>query len=177
MKHIQKLVLVPIEKWEKIKGNNNNKDPAKEVSVKAPPLKNQLLHRKVIHPVNTLKVKNQEGKGKVSKSITPRMFLYLSPKKRSKGSLLLHYLENSEDMKWNKDGELIYKGKVIPNSNIMELITHAVQNDKSQPIGMKNFYKYLSKINIPSKLISSKQGRHIMKKISTSQDNMWRPPG
>ena len=40
----------------------------------------------------------------------------------------------------------------------MELITHAVQNDKSQPIGMKTFYKYLSKINILSKLISSKQG-------------------
>ena len=92
------------------------------------------------------------------------MFPYLSLKKKSKGSLLLHYLENSEDMKWNKDGELIYKGKVIPNSNIMELITHAVQNDKSQPIGIKTFYKYLSKINISSKLISSKQGRYIMKK-------------
>ena len=148
--------------------------------MKVAPLKNQLFHNKVIHPVTTLKASNQDGKGKsikVKKSTTPQMFLYLSPKKRTKGTLLLHYLENSEAIKWNKNGELMYKGKVIPKSNIMELITHAVQNDKSQPIGMKTFYKYLSKINIPLKLISNKQGLYIMKQLSTHQDNMWRPPG
>ena len=53
--------------------------------------------------------------------------------------MLLYYLENGENLKWNKDGELVYKGKVIPNSNIMELVTHAIQHDKSKPIGMKIF--------------------------------------
>ena len=92
------------------------------------------------------------------------MFLYLSPKKRSKGSLLLHYLEKSENIKWKKSGELMYKGKVIPKSNVIELITHAIQNDKSKPNGMKTFYKILAKANIPTKLIMNKEGRHIMKK-------------
>ena len=175
MKYIQKLVLVPIEKWEKIKGKDI--DPVKEVTVKAAPQKSQAFQRKVIHPVNTLKVNNQEGTGKAKKAMTSRMFLYLSPKKRNKGNLLLHYLENSEDIKWNKNGELIYRGKIIPDSNVIELITHAIENDKSHPIGMKTFYKYLSKINIPTKIISNKQGCYIMKKTSTQYDDLWRPPG
>ena len=83
------------------------------------------------------------------------MFLYLSPKKRSKGSLLLHYLEN---IQWKKNGEVVYKQKVIPNSNIITLITHAIQNNKSKPVGMKSFYKILAKANIPSKLILNRDG-------------------
>ena len=38
---------------------------------------------------------------------------------------------------------------MIPNSNVIELITHAIQNDKSNLIGMKTFYKILAKANIP----------------------------
>ena len=41
---------------------------------------------------------DQQGLGKIEKSNPSQMFLYLSPKKRSKGSLLLHYLENSENI-------------------------------------------------------------------------------
>ena len=54
----------------------------------------------------------------------------------------------------------MYKGKVIPKSNVIELITHAIQNDKSKPNGMKTFYKILAKAkaNIPIKLIMNKEG-------------------
>ena len=40
MKHIQKLVLVPIEKWEEI----GDKSVVKEVSVKTVPLMNPQVH-------------------------------------------------------------------------------------------------------------------------------------
>ena len=90
---------------------------------------------------------------KIEKLNPTQMFLYLSLKKRSKGSLLLHYLENSENIQWKKNGEVVYKQKVMPNSNIITLITHAIQNNKSKPVGMKSFYKILAKANIPSKLI------------------------
>ena len=100
-----------------------------------------------------------------------------SPKKRSKGSLLLHYLENSENIQWKENGEVVYKQKVIPNSNIITLITHAIQNNKSKPVGMKSFYKILAKANIPSKLILNRDGRHIMKKTLDERSNIWRPPG
>ena len=173
MKHIQKLVLVPIEKWEEI----GDKSVVKEVSVKTVPLMNPQVHPKAISQMTTLKVKNQQGLGKIEKSNPSQMFLYLSPKKRSKGSLLLHYLENSENIEWKKSGELMYKGKVIPKSNVIKLITHAIQNDKSKPNGMKTFYKILAKANIPTKLIMNKEGRHIMKKTLDQKNDIWRPPG
>ena len=94
MKHIQKLVLVPIKKWEEI----GDKSVVKEVSVKTVPLMNPQVHLKAISQINTLKVKNQQGLGKIEKSNPFQMFLYLSLKKRSKGSLLLHYLEYIENI-------------------------------------------------------------------------------
>ena len=142
--------------------------------MKTVPLMNPQVHPKAISQMNTLKVKNQQG---LEKSNPSQMFLYLSPKKRSKGSLLLHYLENSENIEWKKSCELMYKGKVIPKSNVIELITHAIQNDKSKPNGMKSFYKILAKANIPTKLIMNKEGRHIMKKTLNQKNHIWRPPG
>ena len=139
----------------------------KEISGETAPLMNLQVHRKVN---SQLKVNNQEGSGKIEK-------LNPTPKKRSKGSLLLHYLENSENIQWKNNGEVVYKQKVIPNSNIITLITHAIQNNKSKPVGMKSFYKILAKAYIPCKLISNRDSQHIMKKTLDERSNTWRPPG
>ena len=45
-----------------------------------------------------------------------------------------------------KNGEVVYKQKVIRNSNIITLITHAIQNNKSKPVGMKSFTKFWQKL-------------------------------
>ena len=52
MKNIQKLILVPIEKWEKL----GLKEPVKEILVKTVPLKDQSFQKKPIS-----QVKNQQG--------------------------------------------------------------------------------------------------------------------
>ena len=69
MKNVQKLVLVPIEKWEKL-GQKN--EPVKEVLVKTVPLKNQLPQMKaqVKNQLPQMKVqrKNQLGQGTVTTS-------------------------------------------------------------------------------------------------------------
>ena len=59
MKNIQKLVLVPIEKWEKL----GIKEPVKEVSVKTVPLKDQAFQKTAIS-----QVKNQQGQGMSKKN-------------------------------------------------------------------------------------------------------------
>ena len=64
-----------------------------------------------------------------------------------------------------KNGKVVYKQKVIPNSNIITLITHAIQNNKSKPVGMKSFNKILAKANIPSKLISKRRLTYYEKNI------------
>lgn len=106
------------------------------------------------------------------------MFQFLSPKKKKiKASKLFEYLTVNNIFRLNEDGEIIHNGKIIDNSNIVELITHAVQNDKTHPIGMDFFYKTLMKNNIPMKFISNKIGQKIMKKTFFNKNSSWRPPG
>ena len=159
MKNVQKLVLVPIEKWQKL-GQKN--EPVKEVLVKTVPLKKHLPQMKVQveNQLPQMKVqgKNQLGQGIVTTSLEHQIFPYMSLKKRNKSLSLLYYLRKNKDIKWNKKGEILHKGKILPETNIIHLIKHAMQNDKSRPHGVKAFYRILAKANIPKKLISNKEG-------------------
>ena len=178
MKNVQKLVLVPIEKWEKL-GQKN--EPVKEVLVKTVPLTNQLPQMKaqVKNHLPQMKVrgKNQLGQGTVTTSSDHQIFPRLSLKKKNKSLSLLYYLKKNKNIKWNKKGEIFYKGKLFPESNIKHLVNHAVHNNNSRPHGIKTFYKILAKSNIPKKLISNKEGRHLMEKVLHERDIDWRPPG
>lgn len=77
----------------------------------------------------------------------------------------------------NRDGEIIQNGKTIHHSNIVELITHAVQNNSATPAGMKYFYKTLKKQKTPKKYISNKIGQKIMNVSFIDETSSWRPPG
>ena len=122
----------------------------------------QEVQKEVKSPVMVRKI--QKGMGeKKKKSMKSQIFLYLSPKKRSKGLSLLRHLENNENLSWDKKGEIIYKGKLIPNSNILTLINHTIHdNDTSEPIGMKSFYKVLENSNVLRILIENKKGKHLV---------------
>ena len=178
MKHIQKLVLIPIERWEKI----GDIIPMKEVLVKSVSQMNVSHHphqqkKKKTHTSQMKRVKNQEGLGTGVFQKETLMFHFLIPEKRVKALKLFKYLLNNKIFALNEDGEIIQKGKTIHSSNIVELITHAVQNVSSIPVGMKYFYTTLKKKNIPEKYISNKKGRKIMNKSFTDESSSWRPPG
>ena len=168
MKNIQKLVLVPIEKWEKL----GIKESVKEVSVKTVPLKDQSVQKKAIS-----RVKNQQGQGMSKKMIIPQTFHQLSLTKSKKGLELLKILKKNANIKMNKKGEICYKGKLLKKSNVYELINHAIHTHKNPPMHMRTFYKILAKIMIPNKLIKNKDGKNIMNKEIHDTDSVWRPPG
>ena len=168
MKNIQKLVLVPIEKWEKL----GLKEPVKEILVKTVPLKDQSFQKKPIS-----QVKNQQGQGIQKKMMIPQKFPQLSLIKKNKGLELLKPLRKNDNIKFNKKGEICYKGKLLKRSNVYDLINHAIHTNRSHPVHMKNFYKILAKIVIPNKLIKNKEGRNIMNKAIHDIDTRWRPPG
>ena len=75
MKNVQKLVLVPIEKWEKL---GQKKNPVTEVLVKTNPLQNQLPQMKAQvknHlPQMNMRGKNQLGQGTVITSSDHQIF-------------------------------------------------------------------------------------------------------
>ena len=168
MKNIQKLVLVPIEKWEKL----GLKEPVKEILVKTVPLKDQSFQKKPIS-----QVKNQQGQGIQKKIMIPQKFPQLSLIKKNKGLKLLKLLRKNDNIKFNKMGEICYKGKLLKRSNVYDLINHAIHTNRTHPVHMKNFYKILAKIVIPNELIKNKEGRNIMNKGIHDIDTRWRPPG
>ena len=165
MKNIQKFVLVPIEKWEKL----GLKEPVKEILVKTVPLKDQSFQKKPIS-----QVKNQQGQGIQKKMMIPQNFLQLSLIKKYKGLEVLKLLRKNDNIKFNKKGEICYKGKLLKRSNVYDLINHAIHTNRSHPVHMKKFYKILAKIVIPNKLIQNKEGRNIMNKAVHDIDTRWR---
>ena len=169
MKHLQKLVLIPIERWEKI----GDKIPVKEVSV--PQMNTH--HMKKHQSSQIKKVKIQQGLGKTPTLKQSPMFHFLAQEKRKKASDLFKFLNKFKIFSLNRDGEIIQNGKTIYDSNILQLITHAVQNDSSSPKGMKYFYRTLKKKNVPEKFIVNKIGRKIMNVSFTDDTLSWRPPG
>ena len=165
---MQKLILVPIEKWEKL----GIKEPVKEVSVKTVHLKDQSFQKKAIS-----QVRNQQGQGMSKKMMIPQKYHQLSLTKSEKGLELLKLLRRNDNIKLNKKGEICYKGKLLKRSNIYELINHAIHSYKNAPIHMRSFYKILAKSVIPNKFIRNKEGRNIMNKQINEIDEGWRPPG
>ena len=154
--NIQKFVLVPIEKWEKL----GLKEPVKEVSVKTALLKDQSFQKKVIS-----QVKNQQGQGIQKKiMIITQKFPQLSLIKSNKGLELFKLLRKNDYIKLNKKGVICYKRKLLKRSNVYDLINHAIHDNKNTPIHMRSFYKFLAKIVISYKLIKNKDGRYIMNK-------------
>ena len=154
----------------------------KEVLVKSVSQMNvsQVPHqkKKKTHTSQMKRVKNQEGLGTGVFQKETLMFHFLIPERRVKALILFKYLLKYKIFELNEDGEIIQKGKTIHGSNIVELITHAVQNVSSIPVVMKYFYTTLiKKKNIPEKYISNKKGRKIMNKSFTDESSSWRPPG
>ena len=107
----------------------------------------------------------------------PQKFPQLSLIKKNKGLELLKILRKNDNIKFNKKGEICYKGKLLKRSNVYDLINHAIHTNRSYPVHMKNFYKILAQIVIPNKLIENKEGRNIMNKAIHDIDTRWRPPG
>ena len=181
MRYVQKLVLVPLEEWEKIK-NKSIKEVKEVVVSQALPAKMNTLTQKVQQGAGkeVPKVSNtQKTVIKKTKKLTKldQMIRSLSPAKRGRAYSLVRYIKKNDDISWNEKGEFQYKKRVIPHSNMSRLIYHAIRNSKSKPTGMKPFYQALSPMNIPKYIIVNKEGRQIMNKVASIKDNSWRPPG
>ena len=98
-------------------------------------------------------------------------------KKEYANLLILFINDNKENMKWNSKGEIYYKSKKVLNSNIGELIKHAINNSKSQPTGMTKFYKILAILGVPQYLILNRKGKAIIEDYLKENKYTWRPPG
>lgn len=173
MNYMQKLVLVPIEEWEKVK-DKNSKSTHQILTVKHPQtIVNHFIQsppqKKVQNPPQK---KTQKQDVKLIKSINK-----LPSRYKDRGLSLLRYMKRNDDIKWNEKGEFQYQNKTIPKSDIFSLIKHAISKSKSKPKGIKTFYKVLHKLNIPNFIVVNKMGKVIKENVQKKSDDLWRPPG
>ena len=99
---------------------------------------------------------------------------------KDKAMLLLQHITDYNILKWNKDNIIKYKNKIIPKSDIVQLIKHALSNnDVSKPVGIEKFYNMLNQIDIPEYLIRNKNAlnKYNDSVSKRSNANLWRPPG
>ena len=119
-------------------------------------------------PLQEKKIEKLSTNNKVSQPLL--RIEHFSPKYRKEASKFLKYLKRSKKVAYNDKLELIFNKKVIPFSNIVQLIEHALnKNNQSKLKGMNRFYNILKKINFPSQLIKNPLGQIIINKKITQK--------
>ena len=75
---------------------------------------------------------------------------------RHKASVLLRRLKQDDNITWNTKGELVYKGDVIPNTHIHDLVQDVLRKRKTHvPVGWQTFVRALRESNIPQDLVGN----------------------
>ena len=74
---------------------------------------------------------------------------------RERATAILQRLKTKPDIiTWDDSGQVKLDGVIIPQSNISDLISDAVRGRKNfNPTGSREFFRVLSKINIPRDLV------------------------
>ena len=78
---------------------------------------------------------------------------------QSRATAILNRLKERPDIiTWDKTGEVKLEGENIPQSNISDLISDALRARKNfNPTGSKEFFRVLSKINVPKDLVRNEE--------------------
>ena len=78
---------------------------------------------------------------------------------KSRAEALLAHLKEREDViTWDDMGQVLVDGVLIPKSNISDLVSDAMRSRKHfNPIGVREFYNVLSKINVPKDLVRNER--------------------
>ena len=78
---------------------------------------------------------------------------------RPRATTLLNRLKARPDViTWDKTGQVKIKGKTIPGSNISDLVSDAMRSRKNfNPVGSKEFFEALSKLNVPRDLVRNQE--------------------
>ncbi len=108
---------------------------------------------------------------------------------KDKGEIILDYLERSGTHSLSSKGELIHNGRVIPNSNIIDLVHHKLRTRKKivdPPHAYSIFHQTLFDINVPQEILKTGNRKAISfspkkktisnKPIRKSKRNISHPP-
>ena len=73
-------------------------------------------------------------------------------------ALLAHLKERGDVITWDDMGQVLVDGVLIPKSNISDLVSDAMRSRKHfNPVGVRDFYNVLNKINVPKDLVRNER--------------------
>ena len=73
-------------------------------------------------------------------------------------ALLAHLKEREDVITWDDMGQVLVDGVLIPKSNISDLVSDAMRSRKHfNPVGVREFYNVLNKINVPKDLVRNER--------------------
>ena len=73
-------------------------------------------------------------------------------------ALLAHLKERGDVITWDDMGQVLLDGVLIPKSNISDLVSDAMRSPKHfNPVGVREFYNVLNKINVPKDLVRNER--------------------
>ena len=76
---------------------------------------------------------------------------------KTKAERLLQRIKLDPEVKWNNLGELEYRGQLIKNSNLTDLVNDVLRKRKNSrdPLGWETFADVLHRLNVPQELIGN----------------------
>ena len=100
------------------------------------------------------------GEKEETDSLSVEMIVRGIPKtmKSRAEALLAHLKERGDVITWGDMGQVLVDGVLIPKSNISDLVSDAMRYRKHfNPIGVREFYSVLNKINVPKDLVRNER--------------------
>ena len=102
----------------------------------------------------------QEEDEEETDSLSVEMIVRGIPKtmKSRAEALLAHLKERGDVITWDDMGQVLVDGVLIPKSNISDLVSDAMRSRKHfNPVGVREFYNVLNKINVPKDLVRNER--------------------
>ncbi len=168
MKSVRKMVMIPYDQYERWKSSKEENAQVNYTSFTESSTKDKDESKEPQQNNDMHTYSNEED-------MPEDMILMGMPKAfYRKAKSLLQHIKTTGQIKWNKRGEVIIKGKMIPNSHIFDLIRDAMKEYQSfKPTGKQEFYAALYDSNVPTSLL------HNSKRLNEPQSGKGEqiPPG
>ena len=167
MSSIKKMVLLPVDKYERLVKNQSLPQQPESQTSGVGNNSIQVTTSTLPDTIENEPITSQLPVDLILAAI-PRLF-----KTRARG--LLDYISQSTFIGWNGEGELVVRGQRIPDTHIADLVKHAMRNyTQFNPRGQHEFYSSLAEINVPRSLIANARGLHLLQQKGY---NIVTPPG
>ena len=112
------------------------------------------------NPRNDIMYGGGEEEDEETDSLSAEMIVRGIPKtmKLRAEALLAHLKERGDVITWDDMGQVLVDGVLIPKSNISDLVSDAMRSRKHfNPVGVREFYSVLNKINVPKDLVRNER--------------------